>query len=102
MSRTLGDRASLAIVAALGLYLPASQRVGRQGAGVNSADLVAIDMGCRGAAVGMFLLIAVIPSRKLVILRMGATRQDIGYSYANLLRAVPTALRAPRRAPRWS
>jgi CubicO group peptidase (beta-lactamase class C family) len=36
-------------------------------------------------------VIVVIPSRKLVILRMGMTREDIGYSYAKLLRAVAAA-----------
>lgn len=36
-------------------------------------------------------VIAVIPSRKLVILRMGMTREDIGYSYAKLLRAIVAA-----------
>jgi hypothetical protein len=33
-------------------------------------------------------VIAVIPSRKLVILRIGLTREDIGFSNAGLLRAV--------------
>jgi len=36
-------------------------------------------------------VVAIIPSRKLVILRMGMTREDIGYSYARLLRAVVVA-----------
>jgi CubicO group peptidase (beta-lactamase class C family) len=36
-------------------------------------------------------VIAVIPSRKLAILRMGMTREDIGYSYAKLLRAIVAA-----------
>jgi CubicO group peptidase (beta-lactamase class C family) len=36
-------------------------------------------------------VIVAIPSRKLVILRMGMTREDIGYSYAKLLRAVSAA-----------
>jgi CubicO group peptidase (beta-lactamase class C family) len=36
-------------------------------------------------------VIAIIPSRKLVILRMGLTREDIGYSYAKLLRAIVAA-----------
>jgi CubicO group peptidase (beta-lactamase class C family) len=36
-------------------------------------------------------VIAIIPSRKLVILRMGVTREDIGYSNASLLRAIVTA-----------
>lgn len=35
--------------------------------------------------------IAVIPSRKLVILRMGLTREDIGYSNAKLLHAIVAA-----------
>jgi CubicO group peptidase (beta-lactamase class C family) len=33
-------------------------------------------------------VIAIIPSRKLVILRMGLTREDIGYSVAKLLHAI--------------
>ncbi len=33
-------------------------------------------------------VIAIIPSRKLVILRIAMTREDIGYSYAKLLRAI--------------
>ncbi len=36
-------------------------------------------------------VIAIIPSRKLVILRMGSTREDIGYSVAKLLHAVAGA-----------
>ena len=36
-------------------------------------------------------VIAVIPSRKLVILRMGLTREDIGFSNAKLLRAIVAA-----------
>jgi len=36
-------------------------------------------------------VIAVIPSRKLVILRMGVTREDIGYSNTRLLRAILAA-----------
>ena len=36
-------------------------------------------------------VIAIIPSRKLVILRMGMTREDIGYSNARLLHAIVTA-----------
>jgi len=36
-------------------------------------------------------VIVVIPSRKLVILRMGMTREDIGYSWAKLLRAITAA-----------
>ncbi|NTG20660.1 serine hydrolase [Agrobacterium rhizogenes] len=36
-------------------------------------------------------VIAIIPSRKLVILRMGTTREDIGYSYAKLLRKIAAA-----------
>jgi CubicO group peptidase (beta-lactamase class C family) len=35
--------------------------------------------------------ITIIPSRKLVILRMGLTREDIGYSNAKLLRAIVAA-----------
>jgi CubicO group peptidase (beta-lactamase class C family) len=35
--------------------------------------------------------ITIIPSRKLVILRMGLTREDIGYSNGNLLHAVVAA-----------
>jgi CubicO group peptidase (beta-lactamase class C family) len=35
--------------------------------------------------------IAIIPSRKLVILRMGLTREDIGYSNAKLLQAIVAA-----------
>jgi CubicO group peptidase (beta-lactamase class C family) len=38
-------------------------------------------------------VIAIIPSRKLVILRMGLTREDIGYSVAKLLRAIVAARR---------
>ena len=34
----------------------------------------------------------IIPSRKLVILRMGMTREDIGFSNANLLQAVVAAI----------
>jgi len=33
-------------------------------------------------------VIAIIPSRKLVILRMGLTREDIGYSVGKLLSAI--------------
>jgi hypothetical protein len=36
-------------------------------------------------------VIVVIPSRKLVILRMGMTREDIGCSYAKLPQAVAAA-----------
>jgi CubicO group peptidase (beta-lactamase class C family) len=36
-------------------------------------------------------VIAIIPSRKLVILRMGVTREDIGYSNAKLLHAIVAA-----------
>ena len=36
-------------------------------------------------------VIAIIPSRKLVILRMGMTREDIGFSNAKLLRAIVAA-----------
>jgi CubicO group peptidase (beta-lactamase class C family) len=36
-------------------------------------------------------VIAIIPSRKLVMLRMGVTREDIGYSNARLLRAIVAA-----------
>lgn len=36
-------------------------------------------------------VIAIIPSRKLVILRMGMTREDIGFSNAKLLRAIAKA-----------
>jgi len=36
-------------------------------------------------------VIAIIPSRKLVILRMGLTREDIGYSTAKLLYAIVAA-----------
>ncbi|UWU76201.1 beta-lactamase family protein [Bradyrhizobium huanghuaihaiense] len=36
-------------------------------------------------------VIAIIPSRKLVILRMGLTREDIGYSTAKLLQAIAAA-----------
>jgi len=39
-------------------------------------------------------VIAIIPSRKLVILRMGLTREDIGYSVAKLLYAIVTARRS--------
>ena len=35
--------------------------------------------------------ITIIPSRKLVILRMGLTREDIGYSNAKLLHAIVAA-----------
>ena len=35
--------------------------------------------------------ITIIPSRKLVILRMGLTREDIGYSVAKLLYAIVAA-----------
>jgi CubicO group peptidase (beta-lactamase class C family) len=38
-------------------------------------------------------VIAIIPSRKLVILRMGLTREDIGYSVAKLLHAIVAARR---------
>jgi CubicO group peptidase (beta-lactamase class C family) len=38
-------------------------------------------------------VIAIIPSRKLVILRMGLTREDIGYSVAKLLYAIVVASR---------
>ncbi|MCK1736185.1 serine hydrolase [Bradyrhizobium sp. 138] len=38
-------------------------------------------------------VIAIIPSRKLVILRMGLTREDIGYSVAKLLYAIVAACR---------
>lgn len=38
-------------------------------------------------------VIAIIPSRKLVILRMGMTREDIGYSVAKLLRTIVAAQR---------
>ena len=37
--------------------------------------------------------ITIIPSRKLVILRMGVTREDIGFSNAPLLRAIVAAER---------
>jgi hypothetical protein len=36
-------------------------------------------------------VLAIIPSRKLVILRMGLTREDIGYSVAKLLHAIVAA-----------
>jgi hypothetical protein len=36
-------------------------------------------------------VIAIIPSRKLVILRIGLTREDIGFSNARLLRAIVAA-----------
>jgi CubicO group peptidase (beta-lactamase class C family) len=36
-------------------------------------------------------VIAIIPSRKLVILRMGMTREDIGYSVAKLLQSIVVA-----------
>ena len=36
-------------------------------------------------------VIAIIPSRKLVIVRMGMTREDIGYSWAALLRTIAAA-----------
>ncbi|WP_051380432.1 serine hydrolase [Bradyrhizobium sp. WSM1743] len=39
-------------------------------------------------------VIAIIPSRKLVILRMGLTREDIGYSVAKLLYAIVAACRS--------
>jgi len=39
-------------------------------------------------------VIAIIPSRKLVILRMGLTREDIGYSTAKLLYAIVAARRS--------
>jgi CubicO group peptidase (beta-lactamase class C family) len=39
-------------------------------------------------------VIAVIPSRKLVIVRMGLTREDIGYSVAKLLSAIVAASQA--------
>lgn len=39
-------------------------------------------------------VIAIIPSRKLVILRMGLTREDIGYSVAKLLYAIVAASRS--------
>ena len=35
--------------------------------------------------------ITIIPSRRMVILRMGVTREDIGFSNANLLRAIVAA-----------
>lgn len=38
-------------------------------------------------------VITIIPSRKLVILRMGMTREDIGFSNAKLLRAIVAARR---------
>jgi hypothetical protein len=41
-------------------------------------------------------VIAIIPSRRLVILRMGLTREDIGYSVADLLHAI-VAARRPNR-----
>jgi len=37
--------------------------------------------------------ITIVPSRKLVILRMGVTREDIGFSNAPLLRAIVAAER---------
>jgi hypothetical protein len=36
-------------------------------------------------------VMAIIPSRKLVILRMGLTREDVGYSVAKLLSAIVAA-----------
>jgi CubicO group peptidase (beta-lactamase class C family) len=39
-------------------------------------------------------VIAIIPSRKLVILRMGLTHEDIGFSNAALLRAIVAALKS--------
>ncbi|MCK1490056.1 serine hydrolase [Bradyrhizobium sp. 180] len=39
-------------------------------------------------------VIAIIPSRKLVILRMGLTREDIGFSVAKLLYAIVAACRS--------
>ncbi|MCK1711150.1 serine hydrolase [Bradyrhizobium sp. 143] len=39
-------------------------------------------------------VIAIIPSRKLVILSMGLTREDIGYSVAKLLYAIVAASRS--------
>nr|WP_253075742.1 serine hydrolase [Bradyrhizobium sp. 139] len=39
-------------------------------------------------------VIAIIPSRKLVILRIGLTREDIGYSVAKLLYAIVAACRS--------
>lgn len=36
-------------------------------------------------------VIAIIPSRKLIILRMGVTREDVGFSNAKLLRAIVAA-----------
>jgi CubicO group peptidase (beta-lactamase class C family) len=39
-------------------------------------------------------VIAIIPSRKLVILRMGLTREDVGYSVAKLLYAIVAARRS--------
>jgi CubicO group peptidase (beta-lactamase class C family) len=36
-------------------------------------------------------LLAIIPSRKLVVLRMGVTREDIGYSNAMLLHSIVAA-----------
>ena len=36
-------------------------------------------------------VIAIIPSRKLVVLRMGVTREDIGYSNAILLHSIVAA-----------
>ncbi len=38
-------------------------------------------------------VIAIIPSRKLVIVRMGLTREDIGYSVAKILSAIVAASR---------
>lgn len=40
-------------------------------------------------------VIAIIPSRKLVILRMGLTREDVGYSTARLLMAIVAAIPEP-------
>jgi CubicO group peptidase (beta-lactamase class C family) len=39
-------------------------------------------------------VIAIIPSRKLVILRMGLTREDVGYSVAKLLYAIVASSRS--------
>jgi hypothetical protein len=39
-------------------------------------------------------VIAIIPSRNLVILRTGLTREDIGYSVARLLPAIVAARRS--------
>lgn len=42
-------------------------------------------------------VIAIIPSRKLVILRMGLTREDIGYSVAKLLSVIVAASRSSKQ-----